>query len=79
MAVCVLLGASRKSFIGMMTGNEDGDRLTGSLAAAMIGATAKVDLTSCNLIEFVLRLGRPVLSIQGKIKTIAKKDLKKII
>lgn len=44
-----------------------------------IAATAKVDLTSCNLIEFVLRLGRPVLSIQGKIKTIAKKDLKKII
>ena len=44
MAGGVLLGASRKSFIGMMTGNEDGDRLTGSLAAAMIGATAKVDL-----------------------------------
>ena len=38
----VLLGASRKSFIGFLTG--DGDRLTGSLAAAMIGATANVDL-----------------------------------
>ena len=37
-----LLGASRKSFIGFLTG--DGDRLTGSLAAAMIGATANVDL-----------------------------------
>ena len=39
----VLLGASRKSFIGMMT-SENSDRLTGSLAAAMIGATAGVDL-----------------------------------
>ena len=38
-----LLGASRKSFIGMMTG-EDSDRLAGSLSAAMIGATAGVDL-----------------------------------
>ena len=42
MSVGVLLGASRKSFIGFLTG--DGDRLTGSLAAAMIGATANVDL-----------------------------------
>ena len=43
MAGGVLLGASRKSFIGMMTG-EDSDRLAGSLSAAMIGATAGVDL-----------------------------------
>ena len=43
MAGGVLLGASRKSFIGMMT-DEDSDRLTGSLSAAMIGATAGVDL-----------------------------------
>jgi|TARA_B110000438_G_scaffold301057_1_gene354981 dihydropteroate synthase len=43
MAGGVLLGASRKSFIGMMAG-EDSDRLAGSLAAAMIGATAGVDL-----------------------------------
>ena len=42
MAGGVLLGASRKSFIGFLTG--EGDRLTGSLAAAMIGATANVDL-----------------------------------
>ena len=42
MAGGVLLGASRKSFIEFLTG--DGDRLTGSLAAAMIGATANVDL-----------------------------------
>ena len=42
MAGGVLLGASRKSFIGFLTGY--GDRLTGSLAAAMIGATANVDL-----------------------------------
>ena len=43
MAGGVLLGASRKSFIGMMTG-EDSDRLAGSLSAAMIGATAGIDL-----------------------------------
>ena len=43
MAGGVLLGASQKSFIEMMTG-EDSDRLTGSLSAAMIGATAGVDL-----------------------------------
>jgi dihydropteroate synthase len=44
MAGGVLLGASRKSFIGFLTGADDGDRLTGSLAAAMMGATAGVDL-----------------------------------
>jgi dihydropteroate synthase len=43
MAGGVLLGASRKSFIGMMAG-EDSDRLAGSLSAAMMGATARVDL-----------------------------------
>ena len=40
----VLLGASRKSFIGFLTGAEDSDRLTGSLAAAIMGATSGVDL-----------------------------------
>ena len=43
MAGGVLLGASRKSFIGMMAG-KDSDRLAGSLSAAMMGATAGVDL-----------------------------------
>ena len=44
MAGGVLLGASRKSFIAMMTGNEDGDRLTGSLSAAIMGATGGIDI-----------------------------------
>ncbi len=44
MAGGVLLGASRKSFIPMMTGNQDGDRLTGSLSAAIMGATGGVDI-----------------------------------
>jgi dihydropteroate synthase len=44
MAGGVLLGASRKSFIGFLTGAEDSDRLTGSLTAAMMGAAAGVDL-----------------------------------
>ena len=44
MAGGVLLGASRKSFISMMTGNEQGDRLTGSLSAAIMGVTGGVDI-----------------------------------
>ena len=40
----VLLGASRKSFIAMMSGNEKGDRLTGSLSAAIMGVTSGVDI-----------------------------------
>ena len=44
MAGGVLLGASRKSFIAMMTGNEEGDRLTGSLSAAIMGVTGGVDI-----------------------------------
>ena len=44
MAGGVLLGASRKSFIGLLNGNENSGRLAGSLSAAMIGAMAGVDL-----------------------------------
>ena len=44
MAGGVLLGASRKSFIAMMTGNENSDRLTGSLSAAIMGVTGGVDI-----------------------------------
>ena len=40
----VLLGASRKSYIAMMTGNENSDRLTGSLSAAIMGVTSGVDI-----------------------------------
>ena len=40
----VLLGASRKSFIAMMSGNEKGDRLTGGLSAAIMGVTGGVDI-----------------------------------
>ena len=40
----VLLGASRKSFIAMMSGNKKGDRLTGSLSAAIMGVTSGVDI-----------------------------------
>ena len=44
MAGGLLLGASRKSFIAMMTGNEEGDRLSGSLSAAIMGVTSGVDI-----------------------------------
>ena len=51
MAGGVLLGASRKSFIGMMAGVEDGDRLTGSLSAAIMGVTGGVDLVRVHDVE----------------------------
>jgi len=42
---CVLmLGASRKSFIGQLTGAPPGSRLPGSLAAALIGAAQGVQM-----------------------------------
>ena len=44
MAGGLLLGASRKSFIAMMSGNEEGDRLPGSLSAAIMGVTSGVDI-----------------------------------
>ncbi|MBX9590180.1 MAG: dihydropteroate synthase [Hyphomonadaceae bacterium] len=40
----VLLGASRKSFIGKLTGAQAGDRLPGSLAAALIGVAQGVQI-----------------------------------
>jgi len=40
----VLLGASRKSFIGMLTGAKVENRLPGSLAAIALGLEARVDI-----------------------------------
>jgi dihydropteroate synthase len=40
----VMLGASRKSFIGKLTGAGAGDRLPGSLAAALLGAAQGVQI-----------------------------------
>ncbi len=40
----VLLGASRKSFIGMLTGAKVENRLPGSLAAIALGIEARVDI-----------------------------------
>ena len=44
-----------------------------------IAANDTDDLASCNLYDFVLRLNNPLFNSQGKMKRIAKKDLKKII
>ena len=44
-----------------------------------IAANATVDLANCNLYDFVFRLNKPLFKSQGKMKIIAKKDLKKII
>lgn len=40
----VLAGASRKSFIKMILGENDGDRIEGSLVAAMVAASAGVSI-----------------------------------
>ena len=40
----VMLGASRKSFIGKLTGAEAGHRLPGSVAAALLGAAQGVQI-----------------------------------
>jgi len=40
----IILGASRKSFIGKLTGAEVGDRLEGSLAAAVLATVEGADI-----------------------------------
>ena len=40
----IAFGSSRKSFIGKLTGAEAGDRLPGSLAAALLGAAQGVQI-----------------------------------
>ena len=44
-----------------------------------IAAKATVDLAICNLYDLVFRLNKPVFKSQGRMKTMAKKDLKNII
>ena len=63
MAGGVLLGASRKSFIAMMTGNENRDRLTGSLSAAIMGVTGGVDLLRVHDVKETLSAVKTVYSL----------------
>ena len=63
MAGGVLLGASRKSFIAMMTGNEEGDRLTGSLSAAIMGVTSGVDILRVHDVKETLSVVNTVNSL----------------
>ena len=60
MAGGVLLGASRKSFIAMMSGNEQGDRLTGSLSAAIMGVTGGVEILRDHAVKETLTAVNPV-------------------
>ncbi|MEC8875653.1 MAG: dihydropteroate synthase, partial [Candidatus Thermoplasmatota archaeon] len=64
MAGGVLLGASRKSFIGFLTGAENGDRLTGSLAAAMMGAVSGVDLVRVHDVKETQKAIASIYAIQ---------------
>ena len=59
----VLLGASRKSFIAMMSGNEQGDRLTGSLSAAIMGVTGGVDILRVHDVKETLSAVNAVYSL----------------
>ena len=59
----VLLGASRKSFIAMMTGNENSDRLTGSLSAAIMGVTSGVDILRVHDVKETLSAVKAVNSL----------------
>lgn len=54
----ILLGASRKSFIGMALGLEPPDRLEASLAAAVLGATAGADIVRVHDYRETLRAVR---------------------
>tara|TARA_Y100000768_G_scaffold61136_1_gene41570 strand:- start:503 stop:880 length:378 start_codon:yes stop_codon:yes gene_type:complete len=63
MAGGVLLGASRKSFIAMMTGNENRDRLTGSLSAAIMGVTGGVDILRVHDVKETLSAVNAVYSL----------------
>jgi dihydropteroate synthase len=47
----VLIGASRKWFIGQVTGREVGDRLSGSLAAAAAAVVAGADIVRAHEVE----------------------------
>ena len=63
MAGGVLLGASRKSFIAMMSGNEQSDRLTGSLSAAIMGVTGGVDILRVHDVKETLSAVNTVYSL----------------
>ena len=63
MAGGLLLGASRKSFIAMMTGNEEGDRLSGSLSAAIMGVTGGVDILRVHDVKETLSAVKTVNSL----------------
>ena len=63
MAGGVLLGASRKSFIAMMAGNEKSDRLTGSLSAAIMGITGGVDILRVHDVKETLKTVKTVNSL----------------
>ena len=44
-----------------------------------IAANATEDLANCSLYDLVFRLNKPAFKSQGRMKTIAKKDLKNMI
>ena len=63
MAGGLLLGASRKSFIAMMSGNEEGDRLPGSLSAAIMGVTSGVDILRVHDVKETLSAVNTIYSL----------------
>lgn len=54
----VLLGASRKSFIGYTLDLPPGERLEGSAAAAVVGIVRGADIIRVHDVEFMARVAR---------------------
>jgi dihydropteroate synthase len=65
LGVPLVLGASRKSFIGKILNVEAQDRLEGSLAAALWGVQARVDILRVHDVEACARIIKVWQAIRG--------------
>ncbi len=63
----VLIGTSRKSFIGTITGKETGDRLLGTAASVAAGIMNGADIIRVHDVEEMLDVARVVDAIKGEI------------
>jgi dihydropteroate synthase len=66
LGVPLLVGASRKSFIGRLTGDPPERRLEGSLAAAVIAASCGADLLRVHDVAATVRALRVVDAVRAE-------------
>ncbi|MCU0852731.1 MAG: dihydropteroate synthase [Thermoplasmata archaeon] len=64
----VVIGVSRKSFIGKLTGDRAGDRLEGSLAAAILAVKEGADMVRVHDVEETVRALRVSSAIHSQIR-----------